>query len=135
MVMEPGGKTKSSGSGDSSAETASQSELISIDDFFGVDIRTATVVQALPFPEARKAAYKLELDLGELGRRWSSAQITDLYRPEDLINTQVLTVTNMRPKRVAGFKSECLVLGIYDEAGRVVLVRPDRPVKAGARLQ
>jgi tRNA-binding protein len=110
-----------------------QSE-ISIDQFFDVRVRAATVLQVLPFPEARNPAYKLELDFGEFGRRWSSAQITGLYAPENLVGTQVLAVVNLPAKRVAGFKSECLVLGVYNPDGHVVLVRPDRPVPNGGRL-
>jgi len=102
--------------------------------FTGLDVRAATVLEALPFPEARKPAYKLRLDLGPLGQRWSSAQITDLYEPEGLIGTQVLAVVNLGSRRIAGFKSECLVLGVPDANGAVVLVRPDRVVENGVRL-
>lgn len=102
--------------------------------FLALDIRVATIREAIPFPEARKPAYKLHLDLGSLGTRWSSARITDLYKPEDLVGTQVLTAINLGTRRVAGFKSECLVLGVPSESGSVVLVRPERSVVNGVRL-
>lgn len=102
--------------------------------FGAVEIRVATVRSALPFPEARVPALKLELDFGETGTRWSSAQITDNYTAADLVGTQVLAVTSLPPKRIAGFRSECLTVGVAAADGSVVLVRPDRPVPEGARL-
>jgi tRNA-binding protein len=101
--------------------------------FFAVDIRSAVVTAVEEFPEARRAAYKLRLDLGPLGERVSSAQITS-YPPEDLVGTTVVCVVNFPPRRVAGFKSEVLVLGVYDPEGTVVLLRPDRPVPPGQRV-
>jgi tRNA-binding protein len=102
--------------------------------FQTLEIRVGTVLEAHPFPEARVPAIKLHIDFGESGRRWSSAQITERYTPEDLPGRQVLAVTNLPPKRIAGFKSECLTLGFHDHDGAVVLARPDSPVPDGARL-
>jgi tRNA-binding protein len=101
--------------------------------FFAVDIRSAVVTAVEEFPEARRPAIKLRLDLGPLGERVSSAQITS-YPPEDLVGSTVVCVANFPPRRVAGFKSEVLVLGVYDPEGTVVLLRPDRPVPPGQRV-
>src|SRR5262249_18313662 len=108
---------------------------ISWSDFERVDMRVGTVMRAEPFPEARKPAYKLWIDLGPLGERRSSAQITDRYRPEDLIGRQVVCVVNFPPKRVGPFVSEVLVLGAYVDGGQtVVLLRPDQDVERGSRI-
>jgi tRNA-binding protein len=104
------------------------------DAFETVEIRVGTVVEALPFPEARVPAIKLHLNFGAGDQRWSSAQITERYTPADLVGCQVLAVTNLPPKRIAGFKSECLTLGLSDADGAVILVGPDSPVPDGARL-
>ncbi len=99
------------------------------------DIRVGTVIAVELFPQARKPAYKLTLDLGmELGHKRSSAQITQLYSVEDLIDKQVVAVVNLAPKRIGGFVSEVLVLGAPDEQGRVVLLAPQRAVPNGARI-
>lgn len=108
---------------------------ITWDDFEKVDLRIGTIVRAEPFPEARRPAFKLWVDLGpELGVRKSSAQITVHYALDELVGRQVLAVTNFPPKQVGPFRSEILVTGIADEQGAIVLVRPDRAVPNGARL-
>src|SRR5262245_1256867 len=104
-------------------------------DFERVDMRVGTVVRAEPFPEARKPAYKLWIDLGLLGEKRSSAQITDRYRPEDLLGRQVVCVVNFPPKRIGPFVSEVLVLGAYVDGGQtVVLLRADHDVERGSRI-
>jgi tRNA-binding protein len=107
---------------------------ISGSDFERVDMRVGIVVRAEPFPEARKPAYKLWIDLGPLGERRSSAQITERYRPEDLLGRQVVCVVNFPPKRIGPFLSEVLVLGAYVDGHEVVLLRPDRDVEIGSRI-
>lgn len=109
--------------------------VIDFDAFLAVDIRVGTIVEALPFPEARKPAWKLRIDFGPgIGVKRSSAQITEHYRAEDLVGTRVAAVVNFAPRQIGPFLSEVLTLGFPDEAGRVVLVRPDRDVPNGARL-
>lgn len=108
---------------------------IGFDDFLKVDIRVGTIVEVQPFPEARRPAYKLVVDLGpEFGRRRSSAQVTTLYRAEDLLGRQVAAVVNFPPKQIGKFMSEVLVLGFPDSEGKVVLIGPERPVPDGGRL-
>jgi tRNA-binding protein len=108
---------------------------ISYADFERVDIRAGTIVSVEPFPEARKPSYKLTIDFGpEIGMKRSSAQITDHYRIDDLKGRQVLGVVNFEPKRIAGFSSEVLTLGVADENGVVTLVVPTSQVPNGARL-
>jgi tRNA-binding protein len=105
---------------------------ISWNDFEKVQIRTGTIVGAEAFPEARKPAYKLKIDFGkELGIKQSSAQITVHYNPEELLNKQIVAVVNFPVKSIAGFRSECLVLGVYDSNKDVVLLQPDRKVENG----
>ena len=102
--------------------------------FLALDIRAGTVVAAEPFPEARKASYKLTLDFGEeIGVLRSSAQLTRRYTTKDLLGTRILAVVNFPPKRIAGMASECLVLGVVNPAdpADVVLVRPDAPDTVG----
>ena len=107
----------------------------SFDDFLRVEIRVGRVVRAEPYPEARHPAHKLWIDFGqEVGERRSSAQITEHYSPQDLVGRQVLAVVNFPPKQIGKFMSECLVLGVPDESGKVVLIRPDLTVPIGGRL-
>ena len=108
---------------------------ISWDDFERVDIRVGRIVDAEQFPEARRPAVRLAVDFGpKIGIKRSSAQLTALYEPEDLVGRQVVAVVNFPPKRIAGFKSEVLVLGVPDEEGAVVLLTPDRQVPLGGKM-
>jgi tRNA-binding protein len=116
-----------------STETGNVLPTVEADQFFAVDIRSAVVTAVEQFPEARRPAYKLRLNLGPLGQRVASAQITT-SPPQDLVGSTVVCVVNFPPRRVAGFKSEVLVLGVYDTDGTVVLLRPDRPVAPGHRV-
>ncbi|HEY1022983.1 MAG TPA: tRNA-binding protein [Flavisolibacter sp.] len=109
-------------------------EPISWPDFEKIDIRVGTIIEAQPFPKAKKPAYQLTVDFGPLGTRRTSAQITDHYTPENLMGEQVIAVVNFPPKNIAGFQSECLVLGIYDEANHVVLLAPKKPVSNGLKI-
>ncbi len=106
-----------------------------IADLDRLDIRAGTVVDAQPFPEARKPAIRLWVDFGApIGVRQSSAQVTVHYDPAALVGRQVLAVTNLPPRRIAGFESQVLVLGVPDPDGAVVLLRPDHAVPDGARM-
>jgi tRNA-binding protein len=103
--------------------------------FAAVDIRAGTIVAAEPLVEARKPSYKLKVDFGErLGIKQSAAQITVHYTPAMLIGKQVLAVVNLSPRRIAGFSSEVLVLGVPDAEGAVVLLRPDQSVANGVQV-
>lgn len=108
---------------------------ITFNQFLAVDIRVGTVIAAEPFPEARKPAYKLTIDFGPaIGRKRSSAQITEHYQPCDLIGRQVAAVVNFPPRQIGPFMSEVLTLGFPDTDGKVVLVAPSTSVPDGGRL-
>ncbi len=108
--------------------------MISWEDFEKVDIRTGTILEVNDFAGARKPAYQLSIDFGELGIKRSSAQITTLYSKEILIGKQVIAVVNFPVKQIANFFSECLVLGVYNENNDVVLLQPTMPVKNGSKM-
>ena len=113
----------------------SLSNEISFDDFLKVDIRAGTIVEALPFPEARKPAYKLKIDFGaEVGVKRSSVQITVHYQAEELVGRQVIGVVNFPPRQIGPFMSEVLTLGLADEDGAIVLLQPERAVPNGSRM-
>ena len=104
-------------------------------DFEKIDIRIGTIIEAKEFPKAKKSAYQLTINFGEeLGIKQSSAQITKFYTPENLQGQQIVAVVNFPPKNIAGFISECLVLGVYDENKDVVLLSPKSPVTAGMKI-
>jgi tRNA-binding protein len=108
---------------------------ISWKDFEKVEVRVGMIVAAEPFPEARKPSIKLSVDFGpEVGEKKTSAQLTVHYTTEGLVGRQVVAVVNFPPKRIAGFKSEVLVLGVPDENGEVVLLSPDFDVPPGGRM-
>lgn len=108
---------------------------ITFDDFLKVDIRVGQIVKAEPYPEARKPAYKLWVDLGpEIGQKKSSAQITANYTLEELVGKKVLAVVNFPPRQIGKFMSEILVLGVPDEHNEVILITPDKSVSNGGRL-
>lgn len=110
-------------------------DQIGFDDFLKVDIRVGTIVEAEPYPEARKPSIKLRIDFGPgVGLKRSSAQIAALYAPDELIGRQVAAVVNFPPRQIGKVMSEVLTLGFADEEGRVVLFAPDRPVPNGSRL-
>ena len=108
--------------------------MATFEDFIKLDIRVGTIIEAKVFEKANKPAYQLKIDFGnEIGIKKSSAQITDVYKCEDLINKQVLAVVNFPPRQIADFMSEVLVLGTYSKQG-VVLIKPDKKVENGDRL-
>lgn len=109
------------------------SKTIQFDDFTKVDIRVGTIIEVNDFPEARNPAYQLRVDFGDLGIKKTSAQITTLYKKEDLLNRQILAVVNFPPKQIGKFMSECLVLGAVDGKD-VILLNPEVSVKNGSTV-
>ena len=108
--------------------------MTGLEAFGALDLRAGRILTAEPLAGARRPAYRLSIDLGPLGTKGSSAQITDLYRPEDLVGRLVVCAVNLGVRRIAGFDSEVLVLGLPDEAGRVVLLAVEREVPLGGRV-
>ena len=107
---------------------------IDLSDFERIDMRVGRVLEAEPFPEARKPAYKLRIDFGPLGIRRSSAQLTVHYRPDDLRGRLVIAVLNFPPRQIGPVRSEVLVLGVPDPSGAVVLLEPSEDVPLGGRV-
>ncbi|HVX28373.1 MAG TPA: tRNA-binding protein [Parafilimonas sp.] len=108
--------------------------MISWDDFEKIDIRCGTIVEVKDFSNARKPAYQLTIDFGDMGIKKSSAQVTHYYSKEELLNKQVVAVVNFPVKQIANFFSECLVLGVYDENKNVILLQPERNVTNGMKI-
>jgi tRNA-binding protein len=108
--------------------------MIDWNDFEKVDMRVGTIISVDDFPKARKPAYRLTIDFGELGIKQSSAQIKELYTKEDLLNRQIIAVVNFPPKQIANFISECLVMGVYIEDNSVVLLHPERNTTNGMKV-
>lgn len=109
-------------------------ESINWDDFAKIDIRIGTIIKAEVFAEAKKSAYKLVIDFGEIGLKKTSAQITKLYNCKDLIGKQVLAVINFPPKQIGPFMSECLLLGAIGDNNEVTLISPDLSVSNGLKI-
>lgn len=107
---------------------------ISFDDFLKVDIRTGTIISAVPFTGAHKPAYQLTIDFGSLGIKRSSAQITTHYNAESLIGMQIVAIVNFPVKQIANFFSECLVLGVVQSDGSVILLQTERTTENGIRI-
>lgn len=110
------------------------SDEITFDDFQKVDIRVGAIIEINDFPKARKPAYQLHIDFGDLGIKKSSAQITHLYTKEELLDRQVTAIVNFKPRQIANFMSECLVLGVYNDDGHVVLLQASEQIKNGEQV-
>lgn len=110
------------------------SDTISFEDFTKVDIRTGTIIEVNDFPKARKPAYQLIIDFGVLGIKRSSAQITSLYTKDDLLNRQITAIINFKPKQIANFISECLILGVENRDGDIVLLKASTQTNNGTQI-
>lgn len=110
------------------------SKNISFEDFTKIDIRVGTIIEVNDFPKARKPAYQIRVDFGEIGIKNSSAQITDLYSKEELLNRQITAVINFKPKQIANFMSECLILGVANENNEIVLLKTSAVIKNGEQV-
>ena len=108
---------------------------ITYEDSLKVDIRIGTIIEVKDFPKARKPAYQLKIDFGDLGIRKSSAQITDLYSKKDLMNKQISAIINFKPRQIANFMSEVLVIGVYNIDGNVVLLKTNKNIKNGEQIR
>ncbi|MEE9407426.1 MAG: tRNA-binding protein [Polaribacter sp.] len=109
-------------------------EEITFEDFLKVDFRIGTVIEVNDFPKAKKPAYQLKIDFGGLGIKKTSAQITGLYSKEDLLNKQVSAIVNFKPRQIANFMSEILIIGVYNTDGKVVLLQASKEIKNGEQI-
>ena len=109
--------------------------MATFEEFQKIDIRIGKIIEVKDFEEARNPSYKVKIDFGELGIKVSSAQITKLYSKEDLLNRQIVAVVNFPPKRIAGLKSEVLILGVMKGDGEVILLQPDREAPLGYKIR
>ena len=110
-------------------------EETSFEDFIKVDIRIGTITEVKEFPKAKKPAYQILIDFGTIGVKKSSAQITELYTKEKLLGKQVIAIINFNPRQIANFMSECLILGVYNKDGHVVLLQTSQPIKNGEQIR
>lgn len=110
-------------------------EEISFEDFIKVDTRIGTITEVKEFPKAKKPAYQILIDFGSIGVKKSSAQITELYTKEKLVGKQVMAIINFKPRQIANFMSECLILGIYNKDGNVVLLQTSQTIKNGEQIR
>jgi tRNA-binding protein len=110
------------------------SDTIYFEDFTKVDIRIGTIIDVKDFPKANKPAYQLSIDFGNIGIKRSSAQITELYTKEELLNRQITAIVNFKPKQIANFKSECLVLGVANNDGDIILLQASGKAKNGTQI-
>ena len=107
----------------------------SFEDFIRVDIRIGTITEVKEFPKAKKPAFQILIDFGTIGVKKSSAQITELYTKEKLLGKQVMAIINFNPRQIANFMSECLILGVYNKDGHVVLLQTSQPIKNGEQIR
>jgi len=110
-------------------------EETSFEDFIKVDVRIGTITEVKEFPKAKKPAYQILIDFGTIGIKKSSAQITELYTKEKLLGKQVMAIINFNPRKIANFMSECLILGVYNKDGHVVLLQTSQPIKNGEQIR
>ncbi|MDG1227328.1 MAG: tRNA-binding protein [Polaribacter sp.] len=110
-------------------------DKITYEDFLKVDIRIGTIIEVKDFPKARKPAYQLKIDFGDLGIKKSSAQITELYSKKDLMNAQISAIINFKPRQIANFMSEVLVIGVCNVEGKVVLLKANKNIKNGDQVR
>jgi tRNA-binding protein len=110
-------------------------EETSFEDFIKVDVRIGTIKEVKEFPKAKKPAYQILIDFGTIGIKKSSAQITELYTKEKLLGKQVIAIINFNPRQIANFMSECLILGVYNKDGHVVLLQTSQPIKNGEQIR
>jgi tRNA-binding protein len=110
-------------------------EETSFEDFIKVDVRIGTITEVKEFPKAKKPAYQILIDFGTIGIKKSSAQITELYTKEKLLGKQVIAIINFNPRQIANFMSECLILGVYNKDGHVVLLQTSQQIKNGEQIR